>query len=79
MSIFDKTFKDTTRRDINLRENQIESVLPSHILSEYPKFVSFIKAYFDFEDKEDSLTRFLNNMFETRDVTQTDLDLLTYF
>ena len=79
MSIFDKTLKDTTRRDINLRENQIESVLPSHILSEYPKFVSFIKAYFDFEDQEDSLTRFLNNMFETRDVSQTDLDLLTYF
>ena len=79
MSIFDKTLKDTTRRDINLRENQIESVLPSHILTEYPKFVSFIKAYFDFEDQEDSLTRFLNNMFETRDVSQTDLDLLTYF
>ena len=79
MSIFDKTLKDTNRRDINLRENQIESVLPSHILTEYPKFVSFIKAYFDFEDQEDSLTRFLNNMFETRDVSQTDLDLLTYF
>lgn len=79
MSIFDKTLKDTTRRNINLRENQIESVLPSHILAEYPKFVSFIKAYFDFEDQEDSLTRFLNNMFETRDVSQTDLDLLEYF
>lgn len=79
MSIFDKTLKDTTRRDINLRENQIDAVLPSHILQEYPKFVSFIKAYFDFEDQETSTSRFLNNMFETRDVSQTDLDLLEYF
>jgi hypothetical protein len=79
MSIFDKTLKDTTRRDINLRENQIESTLPAHFLEEYPKFVSFLKEYFNFEDKDDSITRFINNMFETRDVSQTDLELLAYF
>ena len=79
MSIFDKTLKDTNRRDINLREPQIETVLPSYILQEYPKFVSFLKDYFDFEEQNVSLTRFLNNMFETRDISQTDLDLLNYF
>ena len=79
MSIFDKTLKDTNRRDINLREPQIESVLPSHVLQEYPKFVSFLKNYFDFEEQNTSLSRFLNNMFETRDVSQTDIDLLNFF
>lgn len=79
MSIFDKTFKDNNRRDINLRETQVETVLPSYILSEYPKFVAFLRAYYDFEDREESLTRFINNMFETRDITQTDLDLLQFF
>lgn len=79
MSIFDKTLKDTNRRDINLREPQIESVLPSYILQEYPKFVTFLKEYFNFEEQNTSLTRFLNNMFETRDISQTDLDLLEFF
>lgn len=78
MSIFDKTLKDTNRRDINLRETQVDAVLPSYILQEYPKFVSFLKAYYEYED-EKSFNEFLNNMFETRDVSQTDLDLLTYF
>lgn len=78
MSIFDKTLKDTNRRDINLRETQVDAVLPSYILQEYPKFVSFLKAYYEYED-ENSFNQFLNNMFETRDVSQTDLDLLTYF
>lgn len=78
-TILDKTLVDTNRRDINLREPQVESVLPDHILAEYPKFVSFLKHYYDFESQNTSLTRFLNNMFETRDVTQTDKDLLSYF
>ena len=78
-TILDKTLVDTNRRDINLRKPQVESVLPDHILAEYPKFVSFLKHYYDFESQNTSLTRFLNNMFETRDVTQTDKDLLSYF
>lgn len=78
MSIFDKTLKDTNRRDINLRETQVDAVLPSYILQEFPKFVSFLKAYYEYED-EQGFTNYLNNMFELRDVSQTDLDLLKYF
>ena len=76
---FDKTLEDTTRRDINLKEYQVESVLPDYIQQEYPKFVTFLKKYFEFEDREGSVTRFLQDMFELRDVTQTDLDLLKFF
>lgn len=79
MSIFDKTLKDTKRRDINLQEYQVDATLPSYIQSEHPKFVSFLKEYFKFEDQNSSTTRFLQNMFETRDISQTDIDLLTYF
>lgn len=79
MSIFDKTLEDTNRRDINLKEYQVEGVLPDFIQQEYPKFVTFLKKYFEFEDREDSITRFLQDMFELRDVTQTDLDMLRYF
>jgi len=76
---FDKTLEDTNRRDINLKEYQVESVLPDYIQQEYPKFVTFLKKYFEFEDREGSVTRFLQDMFELRDVTQTDLDLLKFF
>lgn len=78
-TVFDKTLRDTQRRDVNLREPQIESVLPEHYLSDYPKFVSFLKKYYDFEGQTDSLTVFLDNIFDTRDVTSTDLKLLEYF
>ena len=79
MSIFDKTLKDTKRRDINLNEYQVASTLPSYIQSEFPKFVSFLEEYFKFEEQNSSTTRFLQDMFETRDISQTDIDLLTYF
>lgn len=79
MSIFDRTLKDTKRRDINLMEYQVESTLPSYIQQEFPKFVSFLKHYFEFEKQNTSTTRFLQDMFEVRDITQTDLDLLQYF
>ena len=79
MSIFDKTLIDTTRRDINLSEYQVESTLPEYIQQEFPKFVSFLKKYFEFESQNTSTTRFLQNMFTNRDINQTDIDLLQYF
>jgi len=75
----DKTLKDTNRRDINLREPQVETVLPSFILSEYPKFVSFLKAYYEFENEDVPFNQFIYNLFETRDITETDLALLQFF
>lgn len=79
MSIFDKTLKDTKRRDINLKEHQVGSTLPSYIQQEFPKFVSFLEEYFKFEDQNTSTTRFLQDMFTIRDISQTDIDLLQYF
>jgi hypothetical protein len=79
MSSFDKTLKDKNRRDINLREYQVESVLPSFFLSEYPKLVSFLKKYYEYESREESISEFINDLFEVRDISQVDLDLLQWF
>lgn len=79
MSVFDKTLKDKNRRDINLREPQVESVLPSFFLSEYPKLVAFLKKYYEFETREESISEFINDLFEVRDINQVDLDLLQWF
>jgi hypothetical protein len=79
MSSFDKTLKDKNRREINLREYQIESVLPSFFLSEYPKLVSFLKKYYEYETRDESISEFINDLFEVRDINQVDLDLLQWF
>ena len=66
----DKTLKDTIRRALNVREQQVDSLLPAVVLQEYPKFVTFLKKYFELQEQDGSLNRFLNNVFETRDVQQ---------
>ena len=64
MSFFDKTLKDKNRREINLREYQIESVLPSFFLSDYRKLVSFLKKYYEYETRDESISEFINDLFE---------------
>jgi len=79
MSInLDKTLRDTGRREINLREYRIEEILPDYIVQNYPKFVSLLKNYFDFENEPDSPSRLIDDLFNTRDISQTDFTLLNY-
>ena len=74
----DKTLTDLGRREINLRHYKVEEVLPDHIVENYPKFVSLLKSYFAFEDQDISPTNLLNELFYTRDITQTDINLLSF-
>jgi hypothetical protein len=74
----DKTFSDLGRREINLRHYKVEEVLPDHIVENYPTFVKLLKAYYSFEDQESSPTNLLNELFLTKDITQTDIDLLSF-
>lgn len=78
MNHLDKTFTDLGRREINLRHYKVEEVLPDHIVESFPKFVELLKAYYDFEDQDGSPTNLLNELFLTKDITQTDIDLLSY-
>lgn len=76
ISQFDKTLKDLGRKDLNLRQYDVNGVLPDYIVSKYPKFVSFISEYYGFENEPESPSRLIDELFNTRDITQTDLSLL---
>lgn len=68
---------DKRRRRINLRDRRVEEVLPEHFAQDYPKFISLLESYYEFEN-ENNPTELLDHLFETRDISQTDLDLLAF-
>lgn len=70
-------FVDKKRRDINLRDMQVKNILPEHYGTYYPKFISLLERYYEFQDQESS-TELLNHLFATRDVNETDITLLSY-
>mgnify|MGYP000126389977 CR=1 FL=1 len=74
----DKTLHDLGRRELNLRHYKVEEVLPDHIVDNYPKLVKLLEKYFHFEDQSSSPTDLLNELFTLRDITQTDIDLLSF-
>ena len=74
----DKTLIDLGRRELNLQEYSVEDVLSQYIVSEFPNLVQFLQAYFEFEDTDESPSHLIKQLFYTRDITQTDLDLLSY-
>ena len=46
----DKTLKDNNRRALSLQDyNSVSEVLPSYFAEEYPKLISFLDAYYEFE------------------------------
>ena len=74
----DKTLHDLGRRELNLRHYKVEEVLPDHIVDNYPKLVKLLEKYFHFEDQSSSPTDLLNELFTLRDITQTDINLLSF-
>lgn len=74
----DRTLIDLGRRELNLQEYVLEDVLSQFIVSEYPNFVKFLEAYFEFEETDQSPSHLIKELFYTRDITQTDLSLLSY-
>ena len=72
-----RDFLDKRRRHLNLRLNQVEGVLPEHFGQYYPKFITLLKKYYEWQDQNDS-TELINHLFATRDINETDLTLLSY-
>ena len=70
-------FLDKRRRHLRLQPNQVETVLPDHFNSSYPKFIKLLEYYYEFLSEENS-TELLNHLFATRDITETDITLLSY-
>jgi hypothetical protein len=75
----DDTLRDDNRRELAFATGRdVEKVLPDHFKTEYPKFVSFLKEYFHFEDSDGSPSRLVNDLFYARDINQVDESLLSY-
>src|SRR6056300_662050 len=74
----DDTLTDLNRRDVAFPKYYIEEVLPEFFKTEYPKLITLLDEYYHFEDGEDSPSRLVNDLFYNRDITQTDIDLLSY-
>lgn len=70
-------FLDKRRRHLNLREMQVESVLPEHFAQFYPKFISLLKKYYEWQDQNNP-NELLHHLFAARDINETDITLLSY-
>mgnify|MGYP001600857044 CR=1 FL=1 len=70
-------FLDKRRRHVRLQPNQVDTVLPDHFSTSYPKFIKLLTYYYEFLGEEKS-TELLGHLFATRDITETDITLLSY-
>lgn len=70
-------FIDKKRRFINFRDAQVDHILPEHFAASYPKFISLLEEYYDFQDQNNS-TELLNHLFAARDINETDITLLNF-
>ena len=75
----DDTLRDDSRREIALNTGlEVEKYLPDYFKTDYPKFTSFLKEYYHFEESEQSPSRLVNDLFYTRDINQVDTELLKF-
>lgn len=58
---------------------QIEREIPQFIRIEYPYFVAFIKAYYEWMEQDGSPYHFIANTLNYTDVDRTSLEFLDYF
>ena len=75
----DKTLRDINRRPISVQDKKhVTSALPEFFQTEYPKFTKFLDAYYDYSDSDISPTKLIDELFLNRDITQVDIDLLSF-
>lgn len=75
----DYTLKDNFRRDyVYTDHHKVAQVLPDHFKTEYPKLVKLLEYYNQFEDSDQSPARLVHDVITARDITATDLKLLTF-
>ena len=74
----DDTLSDLNRRDIAFPKHHVSTVLPEFFGATYPKLITLLDQYYEFEDGPDSPARLANDLFYNRDITQADLELLSY-
>jgi hypothetical protein len=72
------TLTDIGRREIAFTSHSIDNVLPDFFKTEYPKLISLLEHYYEESHEKNSPARLIHELFLTRDITQTDLELLSY-
>lgn len=65
--------KDRNRRLLNYKTSKVKEVLPEFFHSEYPTFVQFLEAYYDFMDSDASTSydTEIHNLYSLRDISET--------
>ena len=74
----DITLKDYNRRELSLRTSAVKEILPEFFRTEYPKLITLLDEYYHFENSDASPSKLVDELFVTRDITQTDLGLLSF-
>ena len=72
------TLKDVNRREIAIIKHKVKEVLPEFFRTEYPKLIALLEQYYEFDDTDESPSKLIHDLFYARDITQTDLSLLSY-
>lgn len=74
----DLTTKDNNRRLLNLRQSDVETVLPDYFKEEYPNIIELFHAYFTWLETNDNFGARIKDLNKSRDITQVSEDLLQY-
>ena len=75
----DHTLKDNNRRALRFTDQRsVAEALPSYFVEEYPKLIKLLDHYYQFEDSDQSPSRYLDDLIVNRDITQVDETLLEY-
>ena len=74
----DITLKDYNRRELSFPKYQVKEILPEFFRTEYPKLITLLDEYYHFENSDESPSKLVDELFVTRDITQTDLGLLSF-
>lgn len=73
----DDTLRDIGRRNIDFPDRKVKEVLPEFFREEYPTLVKFLEEYYHSVDLGEA-GRLVDDLFFTRDITQTDASLLKF-
>jgi len=74
----DNTLTDYNRRELVFPRYEVKEILPEFFREEYPKLITLLEEYYEFENSSDSPSRLVDELFISRDITQTDLSLLSF-
>ena len=70
-----KTLIDFNRRDVSLRTDDVDVVLPEYFQDDYPSLTRFLEHYYDFMDSDATFNfgRELKDLYRNRDIQAASL------